>query len=286
MKPLSFFDKENSQKTINQEAAREGRFYKLDDFELAHQLGEGGFGKVYLARHRSTNWIVALKVLSKVQLVSKGMEHQLKREIEIQFELDHPNILTLYGYFYDHENIYLILEYSHGGPLYEKLQAEGRLSEQTAARYISDLTAALQYCHSKNVIHRDIKPENILLGVDNSVKFADFGLSAQTSTSQRRTFCGTLDYMAPEMVRRDQHSIQVDTWALGVLLYEFLVGEPPFTAATKEAIFARIGEVDIRWPTRMSEDAKDLISKLLRKDPRQRLSLRAIPNHPFIKRNL
>lgn len=297
----SCFDKENApaNKAFNsssrcvtikshslQKAAKEGMLYQLDDFELAHILGEGGFGRVYLARHRSSGWIVALKVLSKFQLVEDRMEEYLKREIEIHFCLDHPNILRMYGYFYDNDNIYLILEYCHGGVLCEKLEAEGCFSEPMSARYISDLSDALIYCHSKYIAHRDIKPENILLGAGNCIKFADFGLSTRTFNSRCHTFCGTPAYMSPEMVTRSQHNKEVDTWALGVLLYEFLVGEPPFTAASVEATLERISELDIRWPRSISEDAKDLISKLLKKDPRERLPLQSIRNHPFMKKNL
>lgn len=268
------------------EAARAGKRWTLEDFEIGKPLGRGKFGKVYLARERRTKYIVALKVLSKSQLLKSQVEHQLRREIEIQAHLRHRHILRMYGYFYDNKNIYLILEYSPGGELYKKLTAKGRFSERTAARFISDLSMAMAYCHSKHVIHRDIKPENLLLGARNDVKIADFGWSVHAPTSRRNTLCGTLDYLPPEMVEGREHDEQVDTWALGVLLYEFLVGMPPFETESHSATYRRIQRVDIRWPHGMAEDAKDLISKLLRKDPRDRLSLNLIPTHPFVLRNL
>lgn len=268
------------------EAARAGKRWTLEDFEIGKPLGRGKFGKVYLARERRTKYIVALKVLSKSQLLKSQVEHQLRREIEIQAHLRHRHILRMYGYFYDNKNIYLILEYSPGGELYKKLTARGRFSERTAAKFISDLSAAMAYCHSKHVIHRDIKPENLLLGARNDVKIADFGWSVHAPTSRRNTLCGTLDYLPPEMVEGREHDEQVDTWALGVLLYEFLVGVPPFETESHGATYRRIQRVDIRWPHGMSEDAKDLISKLLRKEPGDRLSLNLIPKHPFVLRNL
>lgn len=267
-------------------AAKAGTRWCLEDFEIGKPLGRGKFGKVYLARERRTKYIVALKVLSKHQLLKSGVEHQLRREIEIQAHLRHRHILRMYGYFYDNKNIYLILEYSPGGELYKKLTARGKFSERTSARFISDLSLAMKYCHSKHVIHRDIKPENLLLGAKNDVKIADFGWSVHAPTSRRNTLCGTLDYLPPEMVEGREHDEQVDTWALGVLLYEFLVGVPPFETESHSATYRRIQRVDIRWPSFLPDDAKDLISKLLKKDPRQRLPLECVPRHPFVLRNL
>ena len=268
------------------ESARAGTRWTLRDFEIGKPLGRGKFGKVYLARERRTKYIVALKVLSKGQLLKSGVEHQLRREIEIQAHLRHRHILRMYGYFYDNKNIYLILEYSPGGELYKKLTARGQFSERTSARFISDLSTAMKYCHSKHVIHRDIKPENLLLGANNDIKIADFGWSVHAPTSRRNTLCGTLDYLPPEMVEGREHDEQVDTWALGVLLYEFLVGMPPFETESHSATYRRIQRVDIRWPRGMPDDARDLIGKLLKKDPRQRLSLECVPKHPFVLRCL
>jgi len=275
----------NNEKVMD-EAAKAGRRWTLQDFEIGKPLGRGKFGKVYLARERRTKYIVALKVLSKNQLLKSGVEHQLRREIEIQAHLRHRHILRMYGYFYDNKNIYLILEYSPGGELYKKLTARGQFSERTSARFISDLSMAMKYCHSKHVIHRDIKPENLLLGANNEVKIADFGWSVHAPTSRRNTLCGTLDYLPPEMVEGREHDEQVDTWALGVLLYEFLVGSPPFETESHGATYRRIQRVDIRWPLGLPDDAKDLISKLLKKDPRQRLPLECVPKHPFVLRCL
>lgn len=268
------------------EKARKGKQWSLDDFEIGKPLGRGKFGSVYLAREKRTKYIVALKVLQKSQLLKAGVEHQLRREIEIQSHLRHRNILRMYGYFYDAKRIYLILEYSTGGELYKKLTSKGRFSEHASARYIADLSKALKFCHSKHVIHRDIKPENLLIGAHGEIKIADFGWSVHAPTSRRNTLCGTLDYLPPEMVEGREHDEMVDVWSLGVLLYEFLVGSPPFEAEGHRATYSRISRVDLQFPPEVQSDARDLIARLLRKDPKKRLLLAQVPNHPWVLRCL
>jgi aurora kinase len=134
------------------------RRWSLQDFDIGKPLGKGKFGNVYLAREKVSQYIVALKVLFKAQLQSSNVEHQLRREIEIQTHLRHPNILRCFGYFYDKEKVYLILEYAARGELYKELQKVARFGEQRTATYVVQLARALQYCHAKHVIHRDIKP--------------------------------------------------------------------------------------------------------------------------------
>ena len=268
------------------EKAERGQRWCLNDFEIGKPLGRGKFGCVYLAREKSTKWVVAIKVLRKSQLLRANVEHQLRREIEIQSNLRHRNILRMYGYFFDETRIYLILEYSYGGELYKKLTTQIRFSEKTAAKYIVDLADALNYCHKKHIIHRDIKPENLLIGAQGEVKLADFGWSIHTPSSRRNTLCGTLDYLPPEMVEGRDHDERVDVWALGVLLYEFLVGSPPFETQSHASTYRRISSVDLRFPRQVHEDAQDLIRKLLVKDPSMRMSLSNVASHPWVKRAL
>jgi len=285
--PLSENQTEN--KNMEQssiEASKNGKQWCLNDFEIGKPLGRGKFGKVYLAREKKSKYIVALKVLTKSQLLKAGVEHQLRREIEIQCHLRNRNILRMYGYFYDNKRIYLILEYSTGGELYRKLTSKGRFNEKNSAKYICDMAQALSYCHAKHIIHRDIKPENLLIGSRGEIKIADFGWSVHAPTSRRNTLCGTLDYLPPEMVEGREHDEMVDVWSLGVLMYEFLVGSPPFEAEGHSATYRRISRVDLKFPKGLSEDSKDLIRKLLQKDPRKRLSLDSVPNHPWVLRNL
>ena len=184
--------------------------WELKDFEIGKPLGNGKFGRVYLAREIRTKFIVALKVLEKEQIKTADVGNQIKREIEIQSHLRHPNILRLYGYFYDEKRVYLIIEYASNGELFKLLREFNHFDEKTSAKYISKLCDAVSYCHSKHVIHRDIKPENILIGSNGELKIADFGWSVHAPSSRRKTLCGTLDYLPPEMVEGNDHEETVD----------------------------------------------------------------------------
>jgi len=258
--------------------------WKLEDFDIGRPLGKGKFGNVYLARERASKYIVALKVLFKSQLQKAQVEHQLRREIEIQSHLRHPNILRLFGYFYDETRVYLILEFAPRGEMYKSMQKQpkGRFDDARSSKYIRQMADALRYCHSKKVIHRDIKPENLLLDMKGDLKIADFGWSVHAPTSRRATMCGTLDYLPPEMIEGEMHDEKVDLWSLGVLTYEFLVGKPPFEAETNNETYRRITRVDLRFPPHVTEGAKDLITKLLRKEPNQRMSLDETLKHEWI----
>jgi len=258
------------------------RKWSLKDFEIGKPLGRGKFGDVYMAREKKSKYIVAIKAIKKKQLLKAGVEHQLRREIEIQSHLRHRNVLRMFGYFWDERRIYIILEFAPGGEVYKMLTAKGHFSEQTTARYICDLSHALHYCHTKHVIHRDIKPENLLIGQKGDIKIADFGWSVHAPTSRRTTLCGTLDYLPPEMVEGRDHDSTADVWSLGILTYEFLVGSPPFEAEGWRATYNRISRVDLKFPSHVSPGARDLISRLLVKDTSKRMKLTDLPRHPWI----
>lgn len=268
-------------------SGREEKRWTISDFDIGRPLGRGKFGNVYLAREKRSQYIVALKVLFKSQLQESQVEHQLRREIEIQSHLRHQAILRLYGYFYDETRVYLILEYAANGELYKELQRYKIFSEKRAATYISSLAGALQYCHSKHVIHRDIKPENLLVGAKGELKIADFGWSVHAPNNRRQTLCGTLDYLPPEMVEGKEHNAGVDIWSLGVLCYEFLFGRAPFEAEGHTETYKRIVRVDLHFPKIpvVSDAAKDFISKLLVKDSTKRMKLSEVFTHPWIKEN-
>jgi aurora kinase len=245
--------------------------FHLGMFEIGRPLGKGKFGRVYLARERSTGFICALKVLHKSELQEGKVEKQVRREIEIQSNLRHPNILMLYGHFHDSKRIFLILEFAGKGELYKHLRKENRFPEWKAASYIAQMAAALKYLHKKHVIHRDIKPENILVGIHGEIKISDFGWSVHAPNNRRNTMCGTLDYLPPEMIKPgskdNYYNEKVDLWSLGVLTYEFLVGQAPFedTPVQTQRKIAR-GEMTV--PPFVSREAKDLIK-------------RVSPIHPF-----
>uniref|UniRef100_A0A0E0KJE6 Aurora kinase n=1 Tax=Oryza punctata TaxID=4537 RepID=A0A0E0KJE6_ORYPU len=237
--------------------------WSMDDFEIGKYIGEGKFGKVYLAREKQSGYVVALKVIFKAKLEKYRFHAHLRREIEIQHGLDHPNVLRLFAWFHDAERVVLVLEYAARGELYKLLRTVRRFSERTAATYVASLAGALAYCHKKQVIHRDIKPENLLLDIEGRLKIADFGWAVR-SNAKRHTLCGTIDYLAPEMIEKKAHDHAVDNWTLGILCYEFLYGSPPFEAAEQDDTLRRIVKVDLSFPTTpyVSADAKDLISKV------------------------
>lgn len=241
------------------------KHFHLGMFEIGRPLGKGKFGRVYLARERTSGFICALKVLHKSELSHGRVEKQVRREIEIQSNLRHPNILQLFGHFHDSKRVFLILEFAAKGELYKHLRRENRFPEWKASQYIAQMASALRYLHRKHVIHRDIKPENILVGIHGEIKISDFGWSVHAPNSRRDTMCGTLDYLPPEMIKPgssdNSYNEKVDLWSLGVLTYEFLVGEAPFED-TPVMTQRRIARADMTIPSFVSPEARDLIKKV------------------------
>lgn len=244
--------------------------FHLGMFEIGRPLGKGKFGRVYLARERTSGFICALKVLHKSELAQGRVEKQVRREIEIQSNLRHPNILQLFGHFHDSKRVFLILEFAAKGELYKHLRRENRFPEWKASQYIAQMASALRYLHRKHVIHRDIKPENILMGIHGEIKISDFGWSVHAPNSRRRTMCGTLDYLPPEMIKpgtsENYYNEKVDLWSLGVLTYEFLVGEAPFED-TPVMTQRRITRADMTIPSFVSAEARDLIKRVSKSLP-------------------
>ncbi|KAF2491145.1 serine/threonine-protein kinase [Lophium mytilinum] len=264
----------------------------LGSFEIGRALGRGKFGRVYLARHRDSSFICALKVLTKAQIASEGDENLVRREIEIHSKLSHPGILKFYTWFYDATRVFLVLEYAPGGELFRKLQKKGKFGEHEAAVYVAQVADALAYMHKKNIMHRDIKPENILLGFHGEIKLADFGYSVHSASNLRSSLCGTIDYIPPEIARQlrkvrpgkeEFYNRNVDLWSLGVLAYELMTGKPPFEMPTREQTEKKIltGKVQ-RTGVEMSKEAKSFIRALLVLNPDERLPLDQVLEHPWI----
>lgn len=173
------------------------------------------------------------------------------------------------------------------GELYRHLKRSpnSRFDEHKSAKYTYQVADALNYCHANSVIHRDLKPENILLTEDDNIKLADFGWSAHTLSNKRKTMCGTLDYLPPEMIDGQPYDNSVDQWCLGVLCYEFLVGSPPFESEDSEKTYSKIKKIQINYPKFISQGARDLISKLLRRNG-MRISLKEVMRHEWIRQNM
>jgi len=266
----------------------------ISDFKIVGGLGAGAFGKVYKVEHKQTKQIYALKQISKQQLKHQKMINQIKIEIKIMYSLHHPNIVKLYNHFEENDYIYLIIEFAEGGQLWDKLNRKGRFDEKTVQQYMREMVAAIDYCHSRNppIIHRDIKPENILLDKEGHIKLADFGWSNFFNPgAKRKTYCGTLDYLAPEMIEESGHDVTLDYWSLGVLTFELLTGKAPFTPPStvkdqkqmQQILEQNILKVKIEYPKDFPPLAKDLVGKVLKKNPKQRCSIDELKDHPWLR---
>ena len=266
---------------------------QVSDFESITKkaMGEGAFGEVYKVRHKQTKEMYAIKVVSKSKVIKSNLLPQLRREIRIMYSLKHPHVINLYNHFEDDSNFYLVLELAQGGTLWHKLNRFKTFDEPTTAQYLREVILAIEYLHSRDppIIHRDIKPENLLLdkeGREGRIKVADFGWSNFFNPDRtRNTYCGTLDYLAPEMINQDGHSTSLDIWNLGVLLFELLTGTAPFQAPTQAAMFEKILKVKINFPKSFPPLAKDLVLKLLRNNPEERMPLKEILQHPWMQYN-
>lgn len=266
---------------------------KREDFEEWKKIGEGAFGVVYKVTHKKTKLIYAIKELNKKNLAESKCVDQVKNEIKIMYQLNHENIIKLYNHFEDDINIYLILEFATGGQLYKNMfkQPNKRFNEKTVQHYISELVDSLEYVHSRGIIHRDIKPENILIDGSNNVKLADFGWANFMQTNKKReTYCGTLDYLAPEMIDKShKHDKGVDIWSVGVLTFELLSGSAPFSPGTDipakeiESITkVNIMNVNYSFPSDFPQFAKEFVSKILVKQSDKRLPLADMKKHFWI----
>lgn len=259
------------------------------DFEAIEDknIGKGGFGCVWKVRHKKTKKIFAIKVINKDSIIKQNLVEQTNREIEIMYALDHPHIIKLYNHFEDDEDFCLIMQYASKGQLYAQIRRLKRLDQKSAAQYMREVISAVQYLHGRNppIIHRDIKPENILLDSDGRCKLADFGWSNfHEGNKQRETYCGTPEYLAPEMINKSGHNESIDIWSLGVLLFELLTGKTPFNfKGDRNQLYNSIKTLKICWTDDFPPLAKDLISKILRLKPSDRLSLEQILDHQWFK---
>ncbi|RWR72347.1 putative serine/threonine protein kinase IRE4 isoform X1 [Cinnamomum micranthum f. kanehirae] len=295
----------------------------IDDFEIIKPISKGAFGKVFLARKRTTGDLFAIKVLKKLDMIRKNDIERILAERNILITVRNPFVVRFFYSFTCRDNLYLVMEYLNGGDLYSLLRKVGCLEENAARTYIAELVLALEYLHSLGIVHRDLKPDNILVAHDGHIKLTDFGLSKiglinsaiglsgsgtigarlvdahNMSTSPEYTHksddrsqesaVGTPDYLAPEILLGTEHGYAADWWSVGIILFEFITGIPPFTASLPEIIFDNILNQKIPWPQvpiDMSYEAQDLIKRLLIHDPDQRLGANGaseVKAHPFFK---
>ena len=260
----------------------------ITDFETKRELGIGSYGKVYLVTHRKTKAEYALKIIDKLDSLNQKEKNYFNRELEIMYKLNHPNIVKLYSHFEDNNFCYLLMQYIPNGSSYQLIPKNGKKQEnlQIVASVMKDLICAIYYLHNMKpkIIHRDIKPENILLDENNNAYLTDFGWSNYIINDRRRnTICGTPFYLPPEMVNEKGHDETADIWCLGVLLFELTNGKVPFEGKDVEEVGNNIINMNIKWSPDVNPDAKDLISKILRSNPNERLTLEQILSHKFFK---
>ena len=259
---------------------------EMADFNVLKELGEGSFGKVLLVQHKKTNAKYALKVVDKQHVLTEPDKSSFLREVEINYKINHPNIVKLFGHFEDNECCYLLMEYIGGGDLFSYIPVNGKsiLKPEQAASIIKDVISAVYYIHHMNppIMHRDIKPENVLITSDLKAKLTDFGLCAYIQPGiLRKSTCGSPIYMSPEMIDKTGHNEKIDIWSIGVLLFELLTGDQAWAGENLATIEYNIRNLRISWPEDMNGFPSELIKKILKKNPEERISLTDMLNDPF-----
>ena len=236
-------------------------------------LGKGSFGEVYLVRKIQTGEELAMKVLSKEKIFGRKLQRYALTERRIMSYIRHPFIIRLHCAFQTPEKLVLVMSYCQGRELSQALSREKKFTEERARIYLCELVLALEELHRHHVVYRDLKPENVLLDAEGHVVLTDFGLAKEGvgDTSMTNSFCGSPAYLAPEMLRKQGHSQNVDWYILGVLLYEMITGAPPYFSSNRDLMFQNIQKATLRFPKGTSPAAKDLMTKLLERDPVSRL---------------
>lgn len=274
--------------------------FSIQDFELGKIYGVGSYSKVVRAKKKDTGMVYALKIMDKKFITKEKKTAYVKLERIVLDQLEHPGVVRLYFTFQDTFSLYMALESCEGGELFDQITRKGRLSEDEARFYAAEVVDALEYIHNMGLIHRDIKPENLLLTTDGHIKIADFGsvkpmqnsqitvLPNASSDDKACTFVGTAAYVPPEVLNSSPATFGNDLWALGCTLYQMLSGTSPFKDASEWLIFQRIIARDIRFPNYFSEEAGDLIDRLLDLDPSKRPGAgpdgyATLKMHPFFR---
>jgi serine/threonine protein kinase len=237
----------------------------VGDFVPGKTLGTGAFGRVRFVTYKATSNHYALKTLKKAAIIKMKQVDHIISEKTILVTLKHPFIVNMYGSFHDTRYIYMLLEYIVGGEFFTHLRKEGRFDNDRSLFYAAQIASIFEYCHSKNIVYRDLKPENILINADGYVKLTDFGF-AKVIEHRTYTLCGTPEYIAPEVLLNKGHGKPVDWWTLGILIYEMVVGYPPFVDEDPMGIYQKILSGKIVFPKLFDKNAKGLVKKLLTAD--------------------
>ena len=260
---------------------------KISDFNILKELGAGSFGRVLLVQHKITQAKYAIKAIDKRNKANIQEKPYFRREIEIMYRVHHPNVVKLFGHFEDDNYCYFLMEYIPGGNIYSLVPKNGlrTVSTKTVVSIMKDVISATYFLHHMHppIIHRDIKPENVVLDKNMVAKLTDFGWSNYMpgDYSKRTTVCGTPIYLAPEIINNRGHDEKVDIWCIGVLMFELMTGFSPFQGNDIKTLKYNISRFKIVWPSEMDRDAADLISRILKYNPEERISLEQMLLHPF-----
>ena len=260
---------------------------RLNQYQFVRNIGEGSFGKVKLARHRSTGQDVAIKIINRRKLISRDLAGRIEREIQYLQLLRHPHIIKLYTVITTKTEICMVLEYVPM-ELFDYIVKHGRLGEAKARKLFQQIICAVEYCHRHKIVHRDLKPENLLLDKNMNVKIADFGLSnIMTDGNFLKTSCGSPNYAAPEVIGGKLYAgPEVDVWSCGVILYVFLVGRLPFDDEFIPTLFKKIQAGAFHIPSQTPAGAADLIKRCLMVHPVQRIQIAEIKQHEWFTKDL
>lgn len=265
--------------------AEDGKVVALDDFDQLKVIGRGGFGRVLLVRKRDTGKVYAMKILKKAVIAARGEVEHTRTERSVLSKLDHPFLAKLHWSFQTEECLYFVMDFINGGELFHHLSREKRFPESRAKFYAAQIVSGMEYLHKAGVIYRDLKPENLLLNYAGNIVMTDFGLSKEglhAKDSRTATFCGTPEYLAPEIIKGDNYTKAIDWWSVGTLLYEMLTGLPPFYTEDEENMYHKIMTADLVIPSFFTPEVADLIKQFLARDPAQRLQDPVkIRSHPF-----
>lgn len=281
--------KETGNKSNNaSEATKVQDRVSLDDFDLIRVLGRGTYGKVQLVRCKRDGELYAMKTMSKRLLEETEQIEQTLTERNVLLKTKHAFLVSAHYTFQTPQKIFMVLDYVPGGELFGRLKDEGRFSEKRTMLYAAEILLGLGHLHKLGFIYRDLKPENILVDGKGHLKITDFGLvkthmNSKTTTS---TFCGTPEYIAPEMLQQQPYTRSVDWWSYGILVFEMLTGLPPFYDENTNKMYRMILTDQVNFPSYVSDEAKDFISKLLDRNPATRLGASEedaaeIMRHPF-----
>lgn len=257
----------------------QGRPLSVEDFDLLKVLGRGSFGKVMLCRKKDegpNGPLYAMKTLRKQALVKRNQLLHTKTERNILQNIQHPFLVNLRFAFQTPDKLYMVLEYMGGGELFHWLKAHRKFTETRGKLYAAEITLALEALHSRDIIYRDLKPENILLDLDGHLRLTDFGLSKDNvmgagAAGGTKTFCGTPEYLAPEILENKGHGKAVDWWSFGTLVYEMICGLPPFYDTNVQRMYHKILHAPLRFPSHLSTGAKGFLHGLLQRKVDARL---------------